>query len=176
MTGQGALRIRLSPALAEMLPALVIAASLAVVVALLLIRLFPPAAAAPGVVTFDVIKYMNAQRRVASVFLSGDAASKAEAGTLLLGVSRRTRQVIEQVAGPGTLVLVKQGVVAGHGRDITDEVLTRLGLPTDVPTQDAAGAMLDEAPTLLLMPKPATPGPASAPATPQQPAKPSVLP
>lgn len=166
-------RLPLSPVFKELLPYLVGTVVVAVVATLLLLRASPTAGAAPKVVTFDVVKYMNAQRQVASAFLSGTPAQNAETGTLLLSVSRRTRAVIAEVAGPDTLVMVKQGVVQGHGRDITDEVLTKLGLPTDVPTQDAAGALLDEAPTLLLLPRQAPSAPQSGPATP---AKPALLP
>lgn len=114
------------------------------------------------VVTFDVVKYANATRAVASNFLKQDAqAATADAGTLLLNLPERTREVIARIAGPGTLVMVKQGVVQGQSTDITDEVLKTLGLPTNVPTQDNAAYALDVAPTMLhLMPAP----PARAPA------------
>lgn|GEM_PF-4136790 len=101
----------------------------------------------PPVVVFDIIKYANAQRAVASKFITGKGAE--EAAPLLLEVSRRTREVIAEVAGPGTLVVIRQSVVQGEMRDITDEVLTRLGLPTDVPTADPTRHVLDIAPTLL---------------------------
>jgi len=44
-----------------------------------------------------------------------------------LDVSKRTRSVIHAVAGPNTIVSFRQAVVQGEMRDITDEVLTRLG-------------------------------------------------
>lgn len=102
-------------------------------------------------VTFDVVKFSNAQRAVASAFIKRDS-DIAQANDLLLGLSDRTRETIEDVAGRGTVVLVKQSVAQGVERDITDEVLKRLGLPTDLPTNDAAAYTLDVAPTMLLRP------------------------
>lgn len=103
---------------------------------------------APSVVTFDVVKYTNSQRAVASAFIN-PRADIARANELLLKLPERTREVIEEVAGPGTLVMVKQGVVQGQAEDITDKVLTKLGLPVDVPTKDEPQAALDELPTNL---------------------------
>lgn len=110
---------------------------------------------APHVVSFDVIKYSNSQRAVASTFLkpSGDIG---KANEILLKLPERTRAAISQAAGPGTLVLLKQAVVQGQTTDITDEVLTLLGLPTDVPTADATAFTLDSAPTNLAPPVPRT--------------------
>jgi hypothetical protein len=99
-------------------------------------------------VVFDVIKLANAQRAVASAMMgTGEAAS--ESAQLLLDVSKRTRGAIEKVAGPQTLVLVKQGVVSPEMTDITDAVLKELGLPTKVPTQDTMGYLTEMAPTYL---------------------------
>lgn len=102
----------------------------------------------PEVVVFDVIKYANAQRAVASKFLV-DHEAITEAAPLLLDLSRRTRQTITAVAGPHTLVVIRQAVVQGELRDITDEVLLELGLPTDVPTADPSRLVIDIAPTVL---------------------------
>jgi hypothetical protein len=100
-----------------------------------------------SVVSFDVLKFTNSQRAIASAFIKpGSDLSGAE---LLLQLPKRTRVAIEEVAGSGTLVVVKQAVVQGQTRDITDDVLKKLGLPTDVPTQDAAAYALDVAPTVL---------------------------
>jgi hypothetical protein len=103
--------------------------------------------AAPPVVVFDIIKYTNAQRAVASRFLGGK--NSEEVAPILLAVSKKTRDTIASVAGPGTLVMIRQAVVQGEARDITDEVLKRLGLPTDVPTADPTHRALDIAPTML---------------------------
>lgn len=113
-------------------------------------RFVPALAPTVGVqvVTFDVLKYTNAQRAVASAFVRKDS-DQTQASELLLNLSERTRSAIEEVAGPGTLVVLKQAVVQGQTEDITAEVLERLGLPADVPTSDAAAYQLDVAPTFL---------------------------
>lgn len=104
------------------------------------------------VAVFDVVKFANAQRALASKFL-GKRDDPNEAGMLLLTLSKKTTATIEKIAGPGTLVLVKQGVVSGSQLDITDAVLTELGLPTDVPTADPMKYLQDIAPTTLMMPQ-----------------------
>lgn len=101
-----------------------------------------------AVVTFDVLKFTNAQRAVASAFVKKDAGTNT-AAEVLLNLSERTRAAISEVAGDGTLVVLKQSVVQGQTTDITDDVLRKLGLPTEVPTEDAAAYSLDLAPTLL---------------------------
>lgn len=100
------------------------------------------------IVVFDVVKLANAQRAVASAFIRPDAAAP-DAATSLMAMQKRTRTVIDRVAGAGTLVLVKQAVVSEGLPDITDAVLRELGLPTNVPTQNATSYTLDEAPTNL---------------------------
>lgn len=104
------------------------------------------------VAVFDVVKFANAQRALASTFV-GKSENSTEAGTLLLTLSKKTKATIEKVAGAGTLVLVKQGVVTGSQIDITDAVLKELGLPTDVPTVDPVTYLSDVAPTMLMLPK-----------------------
>ncbi|MNR71650.1 hypothetical protein D3C71_22810 [compost metagenome] len=138
--------------LAPFLAGTVLASVLAVLVLLRFVGVPGVSAGGPmHAVTFDVVKFSNAQRAVASAFIKRNA-DVAEANDLLLGLSERTRKTIEDVAGPGTVVLVKQSVAQGVDRDITDEVLKRLGLPTDLPTKDAAAYTLDVAPTMLLQP------------------------
>lgn len=100
------------------------------------------------VVSFDVIKFGNAQRAVAASFLKGANNDNA---TLLLDLSKKTRESIHKVAG-SRLVLLKQAVVQGNVPDITDAVLKDLGLPVDVPTQDPTSVALDVAPTMLNAP------------------------
>lgn len=102
----------------------------------------------PKVVTFDVIKYANAQRAVASTFLS-KSADTGEASQILLDLPKRARDEISSVAGPSTLVLIKQSVVQGQFEDITDKVLTNLNLPTNVPTADSTAKYMNMAPTNL---------------------------
>ncbi len=126
-----------------------------------------------SVAVFDVVKFANAQRAVASQFI-GKRDEADEAGTLLLTLSKRTDAAIAKVAGAGTLVLVKQGVVAGGVVDITDDVLKELGLPTNVPTQDAMGYLKEVAPTMLFIPTRTPPSATANQAAPDTAAK--VLP
>lgn len=84
------------------------------------------------VVTFDVLKYENAERD-AAMKLMGQGGSGSVA-PMLSYVSKRLRSAISQAAGPDTLVVLSQAVVQGQTRDITDQVLENLGLPTNVPT------------------------------------------
>lgn len=109
------------------------------------------------VVVFDVVKLANAQRAVASSFINPNTATP-DAATALMNMQKSTRSTIQRVAGKGTVVLVKQAVVSSDLPDITDAVLRELGLPTDVPTQNATAYTLDEAPTNLSL-YPAKPAP-----------------
>jgi hypothetical protein len=104
-----------------------------------------------NVAVFDVIKFANAQRALASRFI-GRTENASEGGALLLQVSAKTAAAIEKIAGPGTLVLVKQGVVSTGQIDITDDVLTELGLPTNVPTAEPLKYLTEVAPTMLMLP------------------------
>jgi hypothetical protein len=99
-------------------------------------KFVPGLTAVPHVVTFDAIRFTNAQRVLASKFMvhglgQGGATSDQ---ALILNQSSRVEKTIREVAGPKTIVLVKQAVVASTYPDITDEVLTRLGLPTNTPS------------------------------------------
>ena len=134
-------------------PFLALTALLTIGATLLLVRFLPSAVTQPSVsiVTFDVIKFTNAQRAVASAFVSPNA-DQVRANELLLNLSERTRAAISDVAGAGTLVVVQQAVVQGATRDITTEVLKKLGLPTNVPTADATRYSLDVAPTMWMVP------------------------
>ncbi len=115
-----------------------------------------------NVVVFDVVKMANAQRAMAARLLGKDAVDAGDAA-VLAQVREGTRDTIRAVAGPGTVVLVKQAVVHTDIPDITDEVLRRLKLPTDVPSQDPAAAVLDPTPTILgLQPAPAPRKPANS--------------
>lgn len=97
--------------------------------------LSPPAV---RVVTFDVLKYENAERAQA-MKLMGESGAGAVA-PMLSYVSKRLRVAIQAAAGPGTLVVLSQAVVQGQTRDITDQVLQELGLPTKVPTSSPVKA------------------------------------
>ncbi|HDR9103498.1 hypothetical protein [Paraburkholderia sp. A3RO-2L] len=86
----------------------------------------------PSIVTFDPVKFTNAQRAAASIL----AASKdADVALSLTQVAKQAEPVIREEAH-GAVVLVKQAVVApdGYIPDITNAVLERFGLPTTVPT------------------------------------------
>ncbi|MBU9199804.1 type-F conjugative transfer system protein TrbI [Burkholderia multivorans] len=86
----------------------------------------------PSIVTFDPVKFTNAQRAAASIL----AASKdADVALSLTQVAKQAEPVIREEAH-GAVVLVKQAVVAPDSSipDITNAVLARFGLPTNVPT------------------------------------------
>lgn len=136
-----------------LLPYLVVTALVAATLVLAVMKFTgqgPGSAPHLNAVVFDIIKLANAQRAVASAMIKSDEAG-AESAQLLLDVSKRTRAAIVKVAGPGTLVLIKQGVVSPELKDITNDVLEELGLPTTVPTQDTMGYLTDVAPTYLSM-------------------------
>lgn len=84
------------------------------------------------VVTFDVLKYENAERAQAMKLMGQSGA--AAVAPMLSYVSKRLSLAIRTAAGPGTLVVLSQAVVQGQTRDITNQVLQELGLPTKVPT------------------------------------------
>ena len=91
------------------------------------------------IVTIDPVELANAERALASKLLTrhGNHPAARQRITLkLFRVGREMRATIRKVAGPGTIVLVKQAVIAGSVPDITKTVLTRLGLPAKVPTVD----------------------------------------
>lgn len=104
-------------------------------------------APAPKVVTFDITKFINSERAIASSLLSKHKSAAENATVVLAHVSKMVQGVIRQEAGPGTLVLVRQGVVASNVPDITDKVLRKLGLPTKVATQNPEHYAADIAPT-----------------------------
>lgn len=106
---------------------------------------FLPQMSTPSVVAFDVTRLANAQRAIAAGLLDQDS----DAILTLSRIGRESEAAIRDVAGPGTVVLVKQAIVAGEIPDITDAVLTRLGLPTNVPTVDPMRYLTDVAPTEL---------------------------
>ena len=88
----------------------------------------------PQIATFDIFKYINAQRAVAEAFVKPSSSDSLTASQILADMPSKTRDAIAQVAGPRTLVVIKQAVVQGQARDITDQVLRLLGLPTNVPS------------------------------------------
>ena len=112
-----------------------IAAGVALV-ALKVTGLLAPAQA--RVVTFDVLKYENAERAQAMKLMGRGGAGAV--APMLSYVSKRLRAAIADAAGPGTLVVLSQAVIQGQTRNITDQVLRELGLPTHVPTSSAVKA------------------------------------
>lgn len=85
----------------------------------------------PRVVVFDPVKFTNAQRAAASLLV---ASPNADLTLTMTQVAKHAEAVIREEAGDA-LILVKQAVVAPDGMlDITDRVLERFGLPTNVPT------------------------------------------
>lgn len=91
----------------------------------------PSLTGSPRIVLFDPVKFVNAQRAAASILV---ASPNADLTLTMTQVAKQAEAVIKQEAA-GSIVLVKQAVVGGDDLpDITDRVLTRFGLPTNVPT------------------------------------------
>lgn len=91
----------------------------------------PTLISGPRVVLFDPVKFVNAQRAAASILV---ASPNADLTLTMTQVAKQAEAVIREEAA-GSIILVKQAVVAGDDLpDITDRVLRRFGLPTDVPT------------------------------------------
>ena len=95
----------------------------------------------PNIVTFDVAKLANAERAIASNLIAKNEKAN-ESAIILTKVGKKAEAMISEVAGPNTIVLVKQTVVGYNLPDITDEVLTRLELPTDVITYSPSDTVL----------------------------------
>ncbi len=124
------------PALLTVLaPYLIITICLAVVLSVGLIKWLSKTEvlSTQSVVVFDVLKYVNSQRAIASNLLN--PSKQDDTALFMRDISSRTQAAIAEVAGENTVVLVKQSVVSlKHTRDITDDVLRKLNMPTDVPT------------------------------------------
>lgn len=142
----------------RILPYIALCFIFAVAITLLVVRYVPmgvggAASAGPGLSTiyvFDVVKFTNAQRKVASSLLRKEPGAE-EAGLILLNVSKMTRQTIEEITGPDATILIKQSVIQGRYVDITEQVMTKLGLPLDVPTASTDTLVIDSAPTNLVL-------------------------
>lgn len=100
---------------------------------------FTAVGSGPKIVTFDVIKLVNAQRKIAGGVMINDTDSFV----LLNRVGKTTEQIIRSIAGEGTVVIIKAAMINSDIPDITDEVLISLGLPTDAPGLDL-GVLLDK--------------------------------
>lgn len=87
-------------------------------------------------VTLDVIKIVNAQRK-----MLGDTY-KTDPNDLAI-ISSQIGRLMENTidtAASGRTVLVKQAVVSSNLEDITDQVLESLDLPKEVPGLDLSSA------------------------------------
>jgi len=86
---------------------------------------------APKVVSFDPVKFINAQRAAASILAT---RPNADLALTMTQVANQAEAVIREEAN-GALVLIKQSLVLQEDvPDITDKVLRRFGLSTQVPT------------------------------------------
>lgn len=142
----------------RILPYIALCFIFAIAITLLVVRYVPiglggAPTAGPGLSTiyvFDVVKFTNAQRKVASSLLRKEPGAE-EAGLILLNVSKMTRQTIEEITGPDATILIKQSVIQGRYVDITEQVMAKLGLPLDVPTASTDTLVIDSAPTNLVL-------------------------
>ena len=119
----------------------IIVAALLVAVGAVHVQGSPVTTSAPTarIVTIDPVELANAERALASKLLTrhgNHPAARRRITLKLFRVGREMRATIRKVAGPGTIVLVKQAVIAGSVPDITKTVLAKLGLPAKVPTVD----------------------------------------
>lgn len=98
------------------------------------------------IVVFDPVKHGNAQRAVAANLIANSGADVDDQAMLFKQASSRLRSTIQKIAG-NAVVVVKQSVISGEVEDITDAVLTELGLPLNVPSVDLVRVLSDVAPT-----------------------------
>lgn len=92
----------------------------------------PSSGSSVVIVTVDPVRIVNAQRAELSKALQGDESVMDSLGL----ISGQLSEVIRDIAGPKAVVLVSQAVVVPHEsvRDITMDVIRKLGLPENVPT------------------------------------------
>jgi len=103
---------------------------------LIVAYIFIPFGGSDEFVTFDSHKFLNSQRVMANNML-GKNTNEAEILMMHQQVSEQVESVISHLAG-GAYVMSKQAfVVNGAVPDITDAVLNKLGLPTDVSDHNA---------------------------------------
>jgi hypothetical protein len=110
---------------------------------------FPPQTPSgkPKIVTLDAVRLVNAERAAISGML-GANASRGDIALRMLHIGRSVKATVRKVAGAGTIVVVKQAIVAGSVPDITTKVLKDLGLPLHAPTINLA-KYINQAPTML---------------------------
>lgn len=111
-------------------PSIAIAVMLSTIIACVL-AILNRSSGSTDFVVIDVARIQAAQTKIASDMLGREDAA-GETITKLAQISTNVQKVILDTAGPGRVVLVKQAVVATNLPDITDAVLTTLGLPLDV--------------------------------------------
>lgn len=116
------------------LPMVLFSVLLSIVCILLLQRYVPVFQPRANVVCFDVLKLANAQRKLS---LASNLNPDSDILVQLKRVGTKTQAIISEVAGPNAVVVVKQAIVSQQNiPDITDEVLRKLDLPTNVPSAD----------------------------------------
>lgn len=96
-------------------------------------------------VVFDMIRFVDAQRPLL-------ASGGTENTMIFTRANAMLRETITEVAGPGVPVFVAQAIVSAEGqtRDITDEVIRRLGMePPDKNSARAAHLMTPQGRALL---------------------------
>lgn len=92
-------------------------------------------------VYFDTHKLLNAQKKASLSIALDNPQSTWRIQTMNAKIEREVQDAIRSVAG-GAFVLSKSSVVLlSDYRDITNEVLILLNLPTDVPDVDAIGSV-----------------------------------
>lgn len=91
------------------------------------------------VATVDLVKIMNAERAALPKLTK---AGGGDPSLELLRIGKQIMPTVRQVAGPGTLVLVKQAVVGKGFNDITNKVLVKLGLPTHAATINLSSGLM----------------------------------
>jgi hypothetical protein len=102
-------------------------------------KYLPALGGGANVVVFDPVRFVNAQRAAASILAT---RPNADLTLTMTQVAKQAEAVITEEAN-GSVVLVRQAVVVPDGlRDITDDVLKRFGLPTNVPTINASASSM----------------------------------
>ena len=90
-----------------------------------------------GYVSFNPIKFQNAQRQyLSSVINSTDGSINTDSVLTFREIEKMgksSKAAIREIAGPDAVVLIEQSLMLNDNvPDITDAVLESLGLPTDV--------------------------------------------
>jgi hypothetical protein len=91
------------------------------------------------IVTVDLVRILNSERKALPQLAKQSGGDPTLA---ILRIGRAIEPTVKEVAGPGTVVLVKQAVVDANLPDITDAVLGKLGLPLHAPTINLTRGLL----------------------------------